>query len=308
MNAPTPHLTRAPEAADRVGLAQGVGAYIVWGLLPLFFAALKSVGAMEVVAHRILWSLLLLAVVIVVGRRGPALRAVTRNPRALLMLAGSATLISVNWLTYIWAVTNQHVLAASLGYFLNPLVNVVIGVLLLGERLTRVQTAAVGLAGVGVLVLAVAAGAGLWISLLLAFTFAFYGLIRKVAPVGSIEGLTVETVLLAPFAAAFLIWLGPANSFGETPGLSLLIASTGIITATPLLLFAAAARRLRYATLGLLQYIAPTLQFLCAVVVFGERMTTAHMACFAFIWSGLALYAVHGGITAGAARRRAAAG
>ncbi|QIG79814.1 EamA family transporter RarD [Stakelama tenebrarum] len=297
----------AAQPPDRTGLAQGVGAYLIWGALPVYFAALAGPRADEIVAHRILWSLVLLAGVIAVMRRGAALVSALRNPRALGMLAGSATLISVNWLTYILAVQNGHVLAASLGYFLNPLVNVVIGVVLLGERLTRVQTAAVGLAAIGVLVLAAGAGTTLWISLVLALSFAFYGLIRKLAPVESVEGLTIETLLLAPFAGGFLLWLGPVNDFGGDMGISLLLAASGIVTATPLLLFAAAARRLPYSTLGLLQYIAPTGQFLLAVFFFREAMTPAHIVCFAFIWTGLALYGAHGGVTARAARRRARA-
>lgn len=279
---------------DRRGLGQGLGAYLIWGVLPLYFLLLTGVTAGEIVADRVLWSLvLLIGILAVVGRFGK-LVAVLRAPRTLGLLAISATLISVNWLIYIWAVQNDHVLAASLGYFLNPLVNVLLGVVVLRERLTRMQTAAVALAAIGVALLAAGAGTGLWISLSLALTFAFYGLVRKVAPVESLEGLTIETALLTPFALAYLTWLasGDALMFGDATGQTALLVLTGAVTAVPLLLFAAAARRLPYSTLGLLQYLAPTLQFLLAITVFGEAMTTVQVACFALIWSGLALYVV----------------
>lgn len=297
----------APAASEsrtiRIGLIQGVGAYASWGLLPLYFALVRRVGPLEVVAHRILWSLLLLAALLTVARRWGRVAEAVGNRRAMAMLAASAALISGNWLIYIWAVQQHHVLEGSLGYFLNPLLNVALGVALLRERLSRVQAAAVALAALGVLVLAVGALGGLWISLSLALTFALYGLVRKLAPVEALEGLSIETALLAPFAIGYLAFAGPGLAFGSTAGISTLLALSGIVTAIPLLLFAAAARRLRYSTLGLLQYLAPTLQFLCAVVVLGEHLTTAHMACFALIWSGLALY-VGEGLVKG--RRRAA--
>ncbi|WP_188054717.1 EamA family transporter RarD [Sphingosinithalassobacter sp. CS137] len=294
----------APETppVSRAGLAQGVAAYALWGLLPLYFALLRGVDAGEIVATRILWSLVLLAVLIAALRRWPRLRVAMASPRTLLMLSASALLIAVNWLVYIWAVLNHHVLEGSLGYFLNPLINVLLGVLVLRERLDRVQAAAVGLAALGVLVLAVGAGAGLWISLVLAVSFGLYGLVRKLAPVDSIEGLTIETAILAPVAGLYLLWLGERVAFGEELTLSLLLALAGVVTAVPLLLFAAAAKRLRYSTLGLLQYLAPTMQFLLAIFVFGEHMTRAHLVCFVLIWSGLALYAGRG--TWEARRRR----
>ncbi len=248
----------------------------------------------EVVAQRILWSVLLLAALIAAARRWTKLRAAIANPRALGILTVSALLIGVNWLIYIWAIGANHVLETSLGYFLNPLVNVVMGVVLLKERLTRAQGVAVAFAAIGVSVLAIGAASGLWISLVLALSFATYGLLRKIAPVDSLEGLTIETLLLAPVAAIYLLWLAPAVSFGTSTEISVLLAVGGIVTAVPLLLFAAAARRLRYSTLGLLQYIAPTIQFLLAVFAFGEPLTTAHLICFAAIWTGLAIYAADG--------------
>ena len=280
----------------RKGIAFGLAAYFLWGFLPVYFKLLGGVLPTEVVAHRILWSVLLLAALIAVTHRWVQLRAALTNPRALKILAASALLIGVNWLVYIWAIGARHVLETSLGYFLNPLVNVVMGVVLLKERLTRAQGVAVALAAIGVSVLAIGAASGLWISLALALSFATYGLLRKVAPVDSLEGLAIETILLAPAAALYLFWLSrnDGTSFGTETQVSVLLALGGIVTAVPLLLFAAAARRLRYSTLGLLQYIAPTIQFLLAVLVYGEHLTTAHLICFALIWTGLAIYAVDG--------------
>lgn len=281
-----------PVALDRRGLGFGLGAYLIWGFLPLYFLLLAEVTAGEIVADRVVWSLVLLVGILAVAGRFGKLLAVLRDTRTLGLLAISAALISVNWLVYIWAVQHDHVLAASLGYFLNPLVNVLIGVVVLGERLTRTQMAAVALAAAGVIVLAVGAGAGLWISLTLAVSFAFYGLVRKVAPVESLEGLTIETGLLTPIALGYMAWLASNDAlvFGDAVGMTGLLVLAGAITAVPLLLFAGAARLLPYSTLGLLQYLAPTLQFLLAITVFGEVMTLSHIVCFALIWSGLALY------------------
>ena len=278
----------------RKGVAFGLGAYLWWGFLPVYFKLLGGVLPTEIVAQRILWSVALLALLITGARRWPHLRAALANPQALKILSVSALLIAVNWLVYIWAIGAGHVLETSLGYFLNPLVNVLMGVLLLKERLTRGQTVAVMLAALGVSVLAVGAASGLWISLVLAISFATYGLLRKIAPVDSLEGLAVETLLLAPAAAVYLWWLGPAAAFGDSAHVSALLAFGGVVTATPLLFFAAAARRLRYSTMGLLQYIAPTIQFLLAVLVYGEHLTSAHIICFALIWTGLAIYAADG--------------
>jgi chloramphenicol-sensitive protein RarD len=278
----------------RTGLMQGIGAYLIWGMLPLYFLPLRPVDAGEVVADRIVWSLLLLFAITAVLRRGPRLWLAVSDPRTLRLLALSAALISVNWLVYIWSVQHRHVLEASLGYFLNPLVNVVLGVVVLRERLSRPQIAAVVLAALGVLVLATQAGQGLWISLTLALSFGLYGLVRKVAPVESIEGLTIETLLLTPVAIGYVVWLGTRGTltYGGDPLLTGLLTFAGVVTAVPLLLFAASARRMPYSVMGLLQYIAPTLQFLLAITLFGEAMTTAHAICFALIWTGLAVFVV----------------
>jgi chloramphenicol-sensitive protein RarD len=293
----------------RAGLLFGLGAYLLWGVLPLYFKLLKSVSPTEIVAHRILWSLAFLALLVMLWRRWPAIRAAMGASRILMTLAVTALLIAVNWLIYIWAVLNGHVLAGSLGYYLNPLVNVLLGVVLLKERLTRGQVAAVALAALGVAVLALRAADGLWISLALALSFGLYGFIRKIAPVDALEGLAIETAMLAPVSLVWLLWLQQQGQGGFTAydgTTTALLILGGAVTAIPLLLFNAAAKRLPYSTLGFLQYIAPSLQFLLAVLVFGEAFTPAHALCFAAIWSALLIFAWEG-IRLGRARARAAA-
>ncbi|AQR74711.1 EamA family transporter RarD [Sphingomonas sp. LM7] len=283
---------RTSSQPGAAGLAFGVGSYTLWGVLPLYIHLLKGVPALQVLAHRVLWSLLLLAILILVLRRARGIIAAARG-RTLLLLVGSALMIAINWIVYIWAVQNAHVLEASLGYFINPLVNVALGFAFLGERLRRLQGVAIGIAALGVVVLAASGGGALWISLLLATSFGIYGLLRKIAPIDALGGLTVETLLLAPFSIALLLHASQAgtNAFGTSPHLDWLLVLAGVVTAAPLLLFAAAARRLPLATLGLLQYIAPTLQFAEAVLIFGEPMQTAHIVTFGLIWTGCALYA-----------------
>lgn len=283
---------RTSSTADTGGLALGVGAYTLWGVLPLYIHLLKGVPALQVLAHRVLWSLVLLAVIIVIFRRARPIFAAARG-RTLLLLLGSALLIAINWIVYIWAVQNDHVLEASLGYFINPLINVALGFAFLGERLRRIQGVAIAIAAAGVLVLAISGGGALWISLALAISFALYGLLRKVAAIDALGGLTIETLLLAPFSLALLVHADQAGTgaFGQTTYLDLLLILAGAVTAAPLLMFAAAARRMPLATLGLLQYIAPSLQFAEAVLLFGEPVRTVHIATFALIWTGCALYA-----------------
>ncbi|MET0307280.1 MAG: EamA family transporter RarD [Sphingomonas sp.] len=278
---------------DARGLALGISAYALWGVLPLYLHLLKDVPALQVLAHRVLWSLLLLAVIVAVLRKGSAILAAARQGRTLLLLTASALLIGVNWAVYIWAVQTDHVLEASLGYFINPLVNVALGVAVLGERVRRIQGVAIAIAAIGVLVLAFDGAGSLWIPLTLAASFGLYGLVRKIAAIDALGGLTVETLLLAPVCAAWLAYAASTGegAFGHSRHLDTLLVLAGAVTATPLLLFAAAARRMPYATLGLLQYIAPSLQFLEAVLLFGEPVHTVHLVTFALIWSGCALYA-----------------
>ncbi|MEI9852861.1 MAG: EamA family transporter RarD [Sphingomonas sp.] len=285
-------MTRANQLPDATGLALGVSAYALWGVLPAYLRLLNGVPAEQVLAHRVLWSLVLLVAVVAALRRVRSVAAAVRG-RTLLLLLASSALIAVNWLVYIWAVQHAHVLEASLGYFINPLVNVALGLALLGERLRRVQAVAIGVAAAGVAILAVSGGGSIWVSLALALTFGTYGLVRKVVAIDALGGLTVETLLLAPFCLAIVFHAAGTGqgAFGQSFGIDLLLVLAGPVTAAPLLLFAAAARRMPYSTLGLLQYIAPTLQFLQAVLLFGEPLRPAHLVTFALIWAGCALYA-----------------
>jgi len=274
----------------------GLGAYALWGVLPLYFKALVHVRSTEIVAHRILWSLIFLGALATVWKKWPLIRAALANRRVALTLMLTAILIGINWLVYIYAVVSGHVLEGSLGYYLNPLVNVLLGVFLLKEKLSALQKAAVFLAGAGVAILAVGAGGAIWISLTLAASFAVYGFLRKVAPVESLEGLWIETLFLAPLAFAWVLWLTRAGdgAFLDSRLTDLLLILGGALTAIPLLLFTAAAKRLPYSTLGFLQYVAPSLQFLLAVLVFGEPLSTAHIVCFAAIWVALAIFVGEG--------------
>lgn len=290
----------------RTGLIYGLCAYLLWGVLPIYFKALAHVSPGEILGHRIIWSLVFLGALVSLRRRWPAIRVAIVNPRVLLTLVATSILIAVNWLVYIIAVVSGHVLEGSLGYYLNPLVNILLGVVLLGERLSRPQLFATVLAAAGVAVLAAGAGTGLWISLTLAFSFATYGFLRKVAPVDSLEGLAIETMLLAPFALGWIWWLQSSGAGGLSVwsgGTVALLVLGGAITAIPLLLFTGAAKRLPYSTLGFLQYIAPSLQFLTAVLLFGEPLTPAHIICFGAIWTALLIFALDGWRRASRSRR-----
>ena len=273
------------------GLGYALAAYLAWGLFPIYFKALGGVPAIEVLAHRVVWSLFLLAGLVLVRGGAAALRAPFRRDR-LPLLAVTTALISTNWLVYIWAVQVGRVLEASLGYFVNPLVNVVLGVLFLGESLSRLQKVAVGLASLGVAVLVVRSGSFPWLSLVLALSFGLYGLLRKRAGIEAIGGLLVETALLAPPALALLGFRAAAGvgAFGSEPRTTLLLAAAGVITAVPLIWFTLAVHRLRLATVGLVQYLTPTGQFLLAVLLYREPFGGAHAVAFAFIWSSLAIY------------------
>ena len=287
----------APRNTQSDGLLLGVGAYLIWGLLPLYLKLLTGVPTMEVVAHRVVWSLVLLAIVVVALRRTAAIRVAARG-RTLALLCLSAALIGVNWIVYIWTILNGHVLEASLGYFINPLVNVALGMAVLGERIRPLQMAAVGIALAGVLLLTGAslfagAGSAWWAPICLALAFSLYGLVRKVVAIDALGGLTVETTLLAPPSIAWLVYLAwrGEGALGADVRMDGLLMFAGVVTALPLLLFAAAARRLRYATVGLLQYIGPTLSLLQAVLLFGEPLRPVQMVTFVLIWIGCALCA-----------------
>lgn len=286
------HSASSGPGEARKGLTYGVAAYLIWGLFPIYLKALDAVPPGEILAHRILWSLALVAAAIFAIGRWPAVRAVLGNGRLLAVLLATSVLITINWLVYIHAVSSDQMLAGSLGYYLNPLVSVGFGFLILKEKLTRAQVGAIVLALAGIAVLAVHAGGGLWISLTLAFSFSLYGLLRKMAPVDPLTGLAVETLILAPFAAAYLAWEAARGqaSFGVDGTTDVLLAVSGAATAIPLLLFSAAAKRLRYATVGMLQFIAPSLVFVLALLVYGETLTWAHVVCFAAIWTAVAIY------------------
>ena len=279
---------------DRKGLVLGISAYAFWGILPIYFKALRAVPSVDIVAHRILWSVPILALLLSVAGAWEELGAALRNRRAMLLLGVTALLIGANWLLYVYAVNSGHILAGSLGYYLNPLANVLLGRIVLKERLSWLQWAAVALAAAGIAALAAGALGQLWISIALCLSFASYGLLRKIAPVDATAGLAIETAILAPFAAAWLVWSFSSGqpTFGDSSADIVLIAVAGVVTTVPLLLFTAAARRLPYSMLGMLQFIAPTLQFLIAVLLYGEPFTTAHAIAFGAIWAALGLYVV----------------
>ncbi len=292
MNARQPDSSNPTESGR--GMIFGVGAYALWGILPIYFKAIAEVGPVDIVAHRVIWSVPFLAVLIALFGGFGDVRAAFRSRRTLAFLSVTAVLIAVNWLLYVYAVTSGHILASSLGYYLNPLINVLMGRALLSERLSRLQWAAVAIAAAGISGLAFQAIGQLWISLALAITFATYGLLRKIAPVEAVAGLAVETGLLFPFA---LIWLGRGlvagqSFFGPANRDAPLLLLAGIVSTVPLILFTAAARRLAYSTLGMLQFIAPTLQFLCAVLLYDEQLTRWHALAFGCIWLALALYVI----------------
>lgn len=298
MNAPPSARTRNAVARfdnhPRAGLAFGLAAYGLWGVLPIYFEAIRAVPAVDIVAHRVLWSLPFLAVLVVVGGGRAKVRAAIRRPRTIAMLTLTALLIGTNWLLYVYAVTSGHILAASFGYYLNPLANVLLGRFVLREKLSGLQWTAVGIAAAGIVILAAGALSQLWLSLALCVTFALYGLFRKIVPADPLTGLAVETALLFPLAIAWLGWMALASQpiFGSsTRDLELLLLA-GIISTTPLLLFVAAAKRLAYSTMGMLQFIAPTLQFLIAVLLYREPVTMAHVIAFPAIWAALVLYAI----------------
>jgi chloramphenicol-sensitive protein RarD len=277
---------------NRTGFTLGLLAYALWGILPIYLKQLKSVAAFDIVAHRVLWSLPLLGLLILLSRGWPKVREAMTLPRTIGVLAGTAFLIGGNWLVYVYAVTSGHILASSFGYYLNPLANVLLGRFVLKERLSRLQWGAVAIAAAGISVLAAGALSQLWISLTLCGTFALYGLLKKVVPADAITGLAIETALLFPLA---ILWVGWRHSIGvpvmgSTGAQTGLLLLAGIVSTTPLLLFTAAARRLPYSTLGMLQFLAPTLQFLIAVLLYSERFTLAHAIAFAAIWTALALY------------------
>ena len=293
MNHAPPLPTAEQAAAARRGVMAATTAFVIWGLFPLYLRPLTHVPALEILAHRVAWCLLfVLGWLAWKGRLGEVAAAL-RDRGVLARLVLSAGLIAVNWGLYVWAVSNGRVLEASLGYFIGPLVNVLLGVGALHERLNPRQWTAVALAAAGVAWLTIAVGGLPWVSLVLAFSFGIYGMVRKVANVAAVPGLAVETLLLAPVALGFIGWLGAqgTGAFGQPPlHVGLLLAGSGLITALPLALFATGARLIPYSVVGIIQYIGPTLQLLLGVFLYGEPFAGARAIGFCVIWAGLAVF------------------
>ena len=292
----------APPAAlstrtDPRGLAAAASAFFIWGLLPLYLKALQGVPVLQITAHRLVWGCLFAFLVLRMrGELGHVLAAL-RDPTTRWRLCASATLISINWITYVYGIAADRVVETSLGYFINPLVNVLLGVLLLSERLNATQWTAVTIAAAGVAWLTWTAGHPPWISLTLAFSFGLYGLVRKVIRVDALPGFASETLILAPLGVGYILWCEFAGSgvvSGGSVGLYLLLIVGGPLTAIPLVLFAFGARRIPYSTIGLLQYIGPTIQLILAVFVFGEPFSGPRVLGFVLIWTALAIYAADG--------------
>jgi chloramphenicol-sensitive protein RarD len=280
-----------------IGMLYAATAYAIWGIFPIYFKSLQAIPPAEILLHRMLWSLLFVAAVLAWRKQWAWLGEVLRKPKVLAGFAASALLLSSNWFIYIWAVNNGRVLDSSLGYFINPLFNVLLGFLVLRERLRPIQWIAVALAAIGVVWLTWHGGQPPWVALALATTFGLYGLLRKTAVLGALEGLALETLLLFPLALGYLIvlTLRHQNSFISAPtSLQVLLAAAGPITAIPLLLFASGARRIPLSLLGLLQYIGPTLQLLLGVWLYHEPFGGMRLIGFALIWSALAVYSLEG--------------
>ncbi len=275
------------------GILAAGSAFTIWGLFPVFLRLMQAVPPLEILAHRVLWSVLFLLGLLGLRRQWTWIAAIRQQPRVALAFAASAAMLFTNWVVFIWAVNDDHIVDASLGYFITPLFNVLLG-LTLGERLRALQWAAIALAACGVGWLTVSAGHLPWIGLVIAVTFAVYGLIRKTASLGPLEGLTVETLAMLPLSAAFLLIPGSGSShaWGESLSLTLLLMAAGPVTAIPLLLFAAGARRIPLSIIGLLQYIGPSIQMMIGVWVYGEAFTSDRAIGFGLIWGALALYSI----------------
>jgi chloramphenicol-sensitive protein RarD len=279
------------------GIMYALSSYILWGFLPIYMKALPGVLPLEILSHRVLWSLVLLAAALTVRQGWSWLREALHDRRTLLLFCLTALLLSINWLTYIWSVVHNHIVDGTLGYFMNPLVNVLLGVIFLRERLRTGQVVAIAVALSGVLYLALNAGVVPWVGLTLAFSFSGYALLRKIAPLDSLKGLTLETLLLS---IPGLLYLGQLAASGEGHFVAhgvrttLLLVGAGVITAVPLLLFGAGARRISLTTLGILQYTSPTIQFLIAVYLYGEAFHGVRMIGFSLVWLALLLYVIEG--------------
>ncbi|WP_271273478.1 EamA family transporter RarD [Aliamphritea hakodatensis] len=292
------------EQEQKKGIYFALAAYGMWGIFPIYFHAIASVSAMEILAHRIAWSLAFLAAILLISKRSKDILELLKKPKLLLSLTLTAVIVSANWLIFIWAVAQEQILEAALGYYINPLVSVFLGMIFLGERLRRGQWLAILLALAAVSYQLILLGKLPWIALSLAFSFGFYGLLRKTIPVDSILGLFTETLLLFPFAIGYMIWLASYNELvllNASAGLSLLLLAAGIVTSLPLLCFTSATQRLSLLYIGLMQYIAPSISFLIAIFYFGETLDSDRLITFVMIWLALVIFTAEGLIR----RRRA---
>lgn len=279
------------------GVLYGISAYLMWGFFPIYFKALQVVPSLEIMLHRVVWSFIFVASLIILRQEWPKLRESLRKPRLLLVYILSALLLATNWLVYIYGINSGQIVETSLGYFINPLVSVALGVIILRERLRPLQWAAIGIAALAVIYLTVQVGSPPWIALALAFSFGLYGLIKKIAPLGALQGLSLETGLLFLPAALYLLYsyFQGMGAFGrEGLSVTILLALAGIITALPLLLFSSAARAISLTLLGILQYIAPTVQFLLGVYLYNEVFTLTRLIGFSLIWVALLIFTFEG--------------
>jgi len=284
------------------GLLAALGAFCLWGVIPVYFKLLGDVSPIEIIAHRIVWSLVLVVAIVLATGRVPHVLNVFRQKKLVLIFCATTLLIAANWITFVWAITNDRILESSLGYYINPLVSVFLGFVFLGERLNRLQIIAVGLAVLAVILLTINTGGLPWVSLVLAFSFGLYGLFRKLAQVESVVGLTVETSFLFPISfgyIVYLIWAGEISNGDSTSQfydfkMLLLLIGTGLVTAIPLILFAIGAQRLKLGTVGLLQYIAPSIQVFLAIYIYNEPISESQLAAFGLIWIGLFIYSWDG--------------
>lgn len=278
----------------RHGTLAGIGTYIIWGVVPIFFKQIDTIPAGEVIAHRVVWSLLLMAIYLWLTQGFAVVKTVLREPRQMARIAIASLLVGTNWLIFVYGVNQGRILETSLGYFILPLLNVALGVIVLNEKLRRLQWLAVTLAAIGVTIEAIRVGGLPWISLTLAATFGFYGLMRKQLPLDSANGLFLETACMTPLALGYLLWLSfnGQSHFGVSTQVDLMLAATGVVTAIPLLLFAIAARRLPLSTIGFLQYLAPTISFMIAIFLYHEPMNVHRALGFAMIWTALIVYSI----------------
>lgn len=290
-------MTPEEQQRSRQGVLLAIGAYTMWGIAPIYFKSIAEVSPLEILSHRVFWSFFLLAALLHFGRQWRSVRDIIKNKTKMMYLISTAILVGANWLIFIWAVTSNHMLDASLGYYINPLINVLLGMVFLGERLRKLQWFAVALAACGVLVQLIVFGSVPVVAITLAMSFGFYGLLRKKVSVEAQTGLFIETLVMLPAASIFLFFIAStptSNMFENTWQLNTLLIAAGVITTLPLLCFTGAATRLKLSTLGFFQYIGPSLMFLLAVLIYGEPFTSDKAITFAFIWGALVVFSFDG--------------